>query len=103
MAPNPARMQSCRAMMVAVARCCGSMQVRDVASLVALSSSSACSRMEEILRLCQSMCLSKSLTQVIQGCANLLYQHFQLSHSLPQSFHDFRRGLAEKLLVCELR
>src|SRR5215471_10104104 len=53
--PAPASTQSCLARMVAVARCCGSMQAREVASLVALSSSSAFSRIPVILRLCQSI------------------------------------------------
>src|SRR5215472_15168100 len=58
-APTPARMQSCLARIVAVARCCESMQAREVASLVALSSSNACSKMAEILRLCQSIHLRR--------------------------------------------
>src|SRR5882724_5643265 len=55
MAPTPARTQSCLARMVAVARWCSSMQAREVASLVALSSSNACSKMALSLRLCQSI------------------------------------------------
>src|SRR5215472_14968148 len=55
MAPTPAKTQSCLARIVAVARRCGSMHAREVASLVALSSSSACSRIAVILRLCQSI------------------------------------------------
>src|SRR5262249_4953752 len=54
-APTPARTQSCLARIVAVARCCGAMQAREVASLVARSSSSACSRIALILRLCQAI------------------------------------------------
>src|SRR5471030_2430077 len=78
-APTPERMQSCLARTVAVARCCGSMQAREVASLVALSSSSAFSRMALILRLCQSiqfrLCLDSFLKNPLQ-----LDHHQQQDH-----------------------
>src|SRR5713101_6944860 len=102
-APTPARTQSCLARIVAVARCCGSMHAREVASLVALSSSRAPARMELILRLCQSINLeTESLTQVIQCGPDLLNHGFQLDCLLAQSIYDMPRRLGQELLIANL-
>src|SRR5689334_18439332 len=102
MAPRPANTQSWRARIVAVARCCGSMHARDVASLVALSSSNVFSRMEEILLLCQSIVLQKSLTQFVQSCLDLFQQQLNLSFALAHAIYHMCRSFAQKLAVAKL-
>src|ERR1041385_354402 len=100
-APTPARMQSCLARIVAVARCCASMQARDVASLVARSSSSACSKIALILLLCQSM-VSFSLSQLCQCSLSLFYQDMQFTLTPAYTFHHLRGSLGQKLLIAKL-
>src|SRR5215813_6344452 len=46
-------------------------------------------------------CLIKSLPQVIQGCANLLYQYVQLSNSFAQSLYHMGRRLLHKFIIIQ--
>src|SRR5690348_388519 len=93
-------MQSCLATMVAVARCCGSIHAREVASLVALSSSNACSRMALILRLCQS--IVAKLFQCLQSLPVFVHQNSYFAKLFLQAFHNFRWRFGQKLIVARL-
>lgn len=84
--------------MVAVARCCESIHAREVASLVALSSSKAFSRIALILRLCQSILSVKPF----QGAFGLFYHDMQFCYLLLQALYNIRWSFREELLVSKL-
>src|SRR5580693_2449445 len=104
MQPSPEITQSCLAMTVAEASRAGSIVIAVVTSLVALSSSSACSRMASIFRLLHSI-LAPVLNQLLESFDRvqcLLAQRGRLRRLLPQSRNHLLRRLGQKTLILEL-
>src|SRR6185503_3106906 len=104
MQPNPETTQSCLAMIVADARSRGSTVMAVVTSLVALSSTSACSRIASIFLLFQSIRFPvlRELLEFFKRVESFLAEQGSLGRLLFQPCHNFLRSLGQKRSVIKL-